>query len=74
MGSRLFDAICGLDEYYPTRTEIALLEAHGAEMAEFIGPGACLIEFGCGALLKTLLLLVSLVPPAAFVPIDFFDR
>ncbi len=72
-GSRLFDAICGLEEYYPTRTEIALLEAHGAEMAAFIGPGVCLIEFGCGSLLKTRLLLDALVRPAAFVPIDISD-
>lgn len=72
-GSRLFDAICGLDEYYPTRTETALLEAHGAEMAALIGPGVCLIEFGCGSLLKTRLLLDALVRPAAFVPIDISD-
>lgn len=72
-GSRLFDAICGLDEYYPTRTEIALLKAHGAEMAELIGPGVCLIEFGCGSLVKTRLLLDALARPAAFVPIDISD-
>lgn len=72
-GSRLFDAICGLDEYYPTRTETALLEAHGAEMAALIGPGVCLIEFGCGSLLKTRLLLDALERPVAFVPIDISD-
>ena len=72
-GSLLFDAICGLDEYYPTRTETALLEAHGAEMADLIGPGVCLIEFGCGSLVKTRLLLDALVRLAAFVPIDISD-
>ena len=69
-GSELFNTICGLDEYYPTRTETALLQAHGREMADLIGPGVCLIEFGCGALLKTRLLLDALRSPAAFVPID----
>ena len=69
-GSELFNTICGLDEYYPTRTETALLRAHGSEMADLIGPGACLIEFGCGSLLKTRLLLDALRSPAAFVPID----
>ena len=69
-GSELFNTICGLDEYYPTRTETALLQAHGGEMADLIGPGVCLIEFGCGSLLKTRLLLDALRSPAAFVPID----
>ena len=69
-GSELFNTICSLDEYYPTRTETALLQAHGREMADLIGPGVCLIEFGCGSLLKTRLLLDALRSPAAFVPID----
>ena len=69
-GSELFNTICGLDEYYPTRTETALLQAHGREMADLIGPSVCLIEFGCGSLLKTRLLLDALRSPAAFVPID----
>ena len=69
-GSELFNTICGLDEYYPTRTETALLQAHGREMADLIGPGVCLIEFGCGSLFKTRLLLDALRSPAAFVPID----
>lgn len=69
-GSRLFDAICALDEYYPTRTETALIEAHGAEMAARIGAHACVIEFGCGSLVKTRLLLDALMDPSVFVPID----
>ena len=56
-GSRLFDAICRLDEYYPTRTETRLLKAHGGEMTALIGAEACLIEYGCGSLVKTRLLL-----------------
>ena len=69
-GSELFNTICGLDEYYPTRTETALLQAHGREMADLIGPGVSLIEYGCGSLVKTRLLLDALRSPAAFVPID----
>jgi dimethylhistidine N-methyltransferase len=69
-GSRLFDAICELEEYYPTRTEIGLLKRHGAEMAALIGPGATLIEFGCGSLVKTRLLLDALTAPRVLVPID----
>ncbi|HEY1091258.1 MAG TPA: L-histidine N(alpha)-methyltransferase [Burkholderiaceae bacterium] len=69
-GSRLFERICELPEYYPTRTEMALLRAHGREMADLIGPGATLIEYGAGALRKVRLLLEHLDAPAAFVPID----
>jgi len=39
-GSRLFDRICALPEYYPTRTELAILQAHAAEMAALAGPAA----------------------------------
>ncbi|MFQ5763402.1 MAG: L-histidine N(alpha)-methyltransferase [Rhodospirillales bacterium] len=72
-GSKLFSAICGLDEYYPTRTEMALLDAHGAEMADLIGSGVCLIEYGCGSLVKTRQLLDALDAPAVFVPIDISE-
>jgi len=69
-GSELFDAICGLEEYYATRTETALIAEHGAEMADLIGPGVSLIEYGCGSLVKTRLLLDALDTPSVFVPID----
>ena len=72
-GSELFDKICGLDEYYPTRTETALLEKYGPEMADLIGPDVCLIEFGCGSLTKTRRLLEALDRPALFVPIDISE-
>ena len=45
-GSKLFEQITELPEYYPTRTETALLRAHSAEFAELIGPHASLVEFG----------------------------
>ncbi|MFN3233411.1 MAG: L-histidine N(alpha)-methyltransferase [Alphaproteobacteria bacterium] len=69
-GSKLFDAICELDEYYPTRTELGLLQNHCGEISDLIGPGAELIEFGCGSLQKIRILLAAMDTPAGFVPID----
>jgi len=68
-GSALFEAITGLAEYYPTRTETAILAASAAEIAQFIGPDAVLVEYGAGAALKTEILL-SALEPAAYVPVD----
>lgn len=69
-GSRLFDAICELEEYYPTRTEMAIMQRHAADMAEHLGPGCLLVEYGSGSSLKTRILLDHLREPAAYVPID----
>lgn len=69
-GSELFDAITELPEYYPTRTEIGILERYGQEMADTIGPGVRLIELGSGSALKTELLLSRLHEPAAYVPVE----
>lgn len=69
-GSALFDRICELPEYYPTRTELALLDAYGHEMAERIGPGADLVEFGAGSNVKIRRLLRALHAPRRFIPID----
>lgn len=69
-GSVLFDRICELPEYYPTRTEMALLRAHAEEMAQLIGPDIALIEFGAGSLQKVDLLLEALDRPHAYAPID----
>jgi dimethylhistidine N-methyltransferase len=69
-GSALFDAICELDEYYPTRTETAILEAHAGDMAAQIGKGALVIELGSGSSTKTPLLLDALCETAGYVPID----
>ncbi len=68
-GSRLFDAITELPEYYLTRTEIGILREHGAEMAERLGPGLTLIELGSGSSLKIRILLEAL-KPAIYVPVD----
>lgn len=69
-GSRLFDRICELEEYYPTRTEISILEARGDEMAAAIGPRVLLVEPGSGSSFKTRLLLDRLEDPVGYVPID----
>ncbi len=69
-GSQLFDRICELKAYYPTRTEIGLLERHAGEIAEAAGPEATLIEFGSGSSRKVRILLDALQNAAAYVPID----
>jgi L-histidine N-alpha-methyltransferase len=69
-GSRIFDAICDLPEYYPTRTEIALLRDRAGDIAALIGPHATLVEFGAGSTQKVGFLLDALRDPAAYVPVD----
>ncbi|MGH8398223.1 MAG: L-histidine N(alpha)-methyltransferase [Gammaproteobacteria bacterium] len=69
-GSRLFDAICELPEYYPTRIELGIMEAYVADMAAALGPHVLLVEPGSGSSLKTRLLLDHLPQPAAYVPVD----
>jgi L-histidine Nalpha-methyltransferase len=69
-GSLLFERIAKLPEYYPTRAELEILRRHGGEMAELIGPGAILVEFGSGASVKTRVLLDALDQPRIYVPID----
>ncbi|MGD8957716.1 MAG: L-histidine N(alpha)-methyltransferase [Chromatiaceae bacterium] len=68
-GSRLFDAICNLPEYYPTRTEIGILRRYGAEMATRLGRDVLLVELGSGSSLKIRILLDAL-RPAAYMPVD----
>lgn len=68
-GSELFEEITRLPEYYPTRTETALLRAHRDDLARLAGYGRTLIEFGAGSATKTPLLLTTIASPA-FVPID----
>ena len=69
-GSRLFDRICELPEYYPTRTELGILERSAGEMAALAGAGAEIVEFGAGSLHKVRLLLQAFESPARYVPID----
>lgn len=69
-GSELFEKICDLEEYYPTRTELAIMHAHVEEMAERIGRRTQLVEFGCGTSMKTRILLDHLHDPLACVLVD----
>lgn len=69
-GSNLFETICEQPEYYPTRTELRILERHAGEIADLIGPGAHLVELGSGAGRKVRLLLDALEAPASYTAID----
>ncbi|WP_413204131.1 L-histidine N(alpha)-methyltransferase [Rhodospirillum sp. A1_3_36] len=69
-GSHLFEQICELEEYYPTRVELGILEAHAPDIAAIAGPDTTLVEFGSGAGVKVRLLLDALDAPRAYVPID----
>ncbi|MBI3479284.1 MAG: L-histidine N(alpha)-methyltransferase [Nitrosomonadales bacterium] len=72
-GSHLFDLICTTPEYYPTRTETAIFERYGAEMAKLIGTSCVLIELGSGSAIKTPLLLQHLANDAVYMPIDICE-
>ncbi len=69
-GAKLFEQICDLPEYYPTRTEVGILEKHLPEMASLIGDKARIVEYGSGAGTKIRLLLKALESPVAYTPID----
>ncbi len=69
-GSRLFEEITRLPEYYPTRQEAALLRAMAPELTRSFGDNAVLVEFGSGASEKTRILIDAAPSLAAYVPID----
>jgi len=69
-GSQLFDQICELDEYYPTRTETSLLARYAGAIAERVGKSVTLLELGSGSSTKVRLLLDRLDEPAAYIPVD----
>lgn len=73
-GSRLFDRITELEEYYPTATERAIMQAHLDEMATCLGPRCLLLEYGSGSSLKTRLLLERMTDPAGYVAIDISEE
>lgn len=72
-GSDLFEQITELEEYYPTRTETAILRENAYAMTHPSGRGAALVEFGSGSSRKTELVLAALETPHAYVPIDVSD-
>jgi dimethylhistidine N-methyltransferase len=69
-GARLFEEIVRLPEYYPTRTETAILQDCAPEVAQLVGPGTAVVEFGSGSAEKVGLLLDAMREPAAYVPVD----
>lgn len=69
-GSRLFDQICELDEYYPTRTEVGILNERAPEISDAVDENVLVIELGSGSSTKTHLLLRALENPAGYVPVD----
>jgi L-histidine N-alpha-methyltransferase len=69
-GSELFEEICQLEEYYPTRTELGIFERDLRRIAAAIGPRALIIEYGCGASVKTRQLLSALEDPVGIVAVD----
>ncbi len=71
-GAALFERICELPEYYPTRTEMAIMRGAIGEVARLLGPETELIEFGSGAGIKTRL-LIEHCRPAIYVPIDIAE-
>ncbi|MFQ5608961.1 MAG: L-histidine N(alpha)-methyltransferase [Woeseiaceae bacterium] len=73
-GSRLFDEITTLPEYYLTQTEIRIMLANIGEIRELVGKQASLIEFGSGSSMKTRILLENLDELAAYVPVDISEE
>jgi dimethylhistidine N-methyltransferase len=69
-GAELFEQICGLPEYYLTRTETALLHRLAPELAASVAPGTVLVEFGCGSAVKTRVLLDALSQLSCYLAID----
>lgn len=69
LGSRLFEAICALPEYYPTRTEAAIFERYAQQIAQCNGPGATLIDLGAGNCAKAARLF-PVLQPQQYVALD----
>ena len=69
-GSALFGEITRLPEYYPTRTEMALLAARGGDIAAAIGPGRTVVEYGSGSAAKAVALLGALESPAGYLCVE----
>jgi L-histidine N-alpha-methyltransferase len=69
-GSRLFEEITRLPEYYPTRTELGILKKNGAAIASLIPAGGALVEFGAGSSVKIRTVLHALDKLEVYVPVD----
>jgi L-histidine Nalpha-methyltransferase len=69
-GSRLFDEITRLPEYYPTRTELQILRTHAGRIGAYAAPGSALVEFGSGSTAKARLLLQHMPLVRAYIAVD----
>ena len=69
-GSKLFDEITRLEEYYPTRTEMKIMEDNIEEIGALLGEGTVLVELGSGSSKKIRLLLENIPGLAAYIPVD----
>jgi L-histidine Nalpha-methyltransferase len=69
-GSHLFEELTQLPEYYPTRTETAILQAHAPEVAKLIPADTAMVEFGAGSFAKARILLGAAEQVSAYVPVD----
>lgn len=72
-GAQLFTEICTTPEYYPTRTEIKILNQNAEDIASQIGDNIALIEYGSGALEKIKILLNFLKEPVGLIPVDISE-
>lgn len=70
IGSLLFDQICEVEEYYPTRTETGIMQRYGKMMASCIGTNSRLVEYGSGSSLKTRILLDHIEMLDSYLPVD----
>lgn len=73
-GSKLFDQICELDEYYPTRTELKIMEENIDEITSVFNDESLFIEFGSGSSIKTRILLEHLPNISGYIPIDISEE
>lgn len=73
IGSQIFDQICELEEYYPTRTELGIMSKYAGDIAARIGSEAVLVEYGSGSSTKTRLLLDELESVQAYLPVDISE-
>ena len=73
-GAQLFEKICKLDVYYPTKTEIEILNKNAIEIAKYLGSDVTLIEYGSGSLEKVRILLDSLNEPVSLCAIDISEE
>ena len=73
-GSRLFEKITQLAEYYPTRTETAILTKYADELSTYCSEGGALVELGSGASVKTKIVLDAMQSLSSYLPVDIAEE